>query len=268
MKHIPTFESFIGSQKLKEGFLDGYISSNMITDEVIKLFDMGLGIKKVYAKLKKSPLLKGIKHDFNGVLIRIEKYSGEIGRKEATSINILEPKNKEKAMATHQKEHGFPLDTSNDAVIRVDSQMNGKRFGIYMGFWENPKGQPSKKWKVNDFMPLVDSGDYGLGDGADEKWGPVLDAMGAYYVDDLVWLGEYFPGIVEEEGKKVKSFELDSLGDEDPHGDVDINIYKWKGMLLAEHSDDYQYYGTLCKAKDSVKLAKLLENDEEINLGE
>ena len=265
MKYVPTFESFIGSQKLKEGFLDGYISSEMIRDEVIKLFEMGLGIKKVYAKLKKSPLLKGTKHDFNGVLIRIEKYSGEIGRKEATSINIWEPKNEEKAMSTHQKEHGFPLDTSNDAVIRNDYQ---KRFAIYMGFWENPKGQPSKKWKVNDFLPLSASGDEGLGDGAEEKWRPVLDAMNVSYLDDLVWLGTYFPEIVQEEGKEVKSFDLDDLGDEDPHGDVSISIYKWKGMLLAEHTDDYRYYGTLCKAKDSVKLAKLLENDEGIDLGE
>lgn len=265
-KHIPTFESFIGSQKLKEGFLDGYISSEMIRDEVIKLFEMGLGIKKVYAQLKKSPLLKGTKHDFNGVLIRIEKYSGEIGNKDATSINIWEPKNKMKAIDAHQKEHGFPLEVGNDAVIRNDRQ---KRFAIYMGFWESPKGK-TRKWKVSDFLPLSESGDYGLGDGHSEKWGPVLDAMKVDYLDDLVWLGTYFPEIVEEEGKEIKSFELDSLGDseEDPHGDVDISIYKWKGMLLAEHSDDYRYTGTLCKAKEAVKLAKLLENDEYIDLAE
>jgi len=255
MRYVPTFESFIGSQKLNEEATRG-----QIVDEVEKLFDSGLGIKKVYDQMKKSGVLKGLEHDFNGFLIRIKK-DGDMG---ATSINILElGSGEKKAKETHQKEHGFPLDASNDTVILRDYR--GK-FGIYRGMWEFKK-KKAKTYKVSDFMPLSDSGDYGLGGPeAEAKWAPVLKAFGVRSMDDLVWLGEYFPEIILEEGKVVKSFELDGVGDEDPHGDVSIDIYKWKGMLLAMHDDDYRYSGTLCKAKDSVKLAKLLENDEGIDL--
>tara|TARA_B100001248_G_C27364736_1_gene448355 strand:- start:455 stop:1243 length:789 start_codon:yes stop_codon:yes gene_type:complete len=262
MKYVPTFESFIGSQKLNEGFWGPVI------DGFVELLDTGIGVEKAYDQMKKSRVLKGIETDFNGYLLRIKVDGKDNKGNKRTSINIWDKENVKKAEETHQKEHGFPLDRENSSVIRNSSSTAELPWSIYRGDWEKPMKNKAKKWKVNDFMPLVDSGDYGLGDGADIKWSPVLAAMGAYYVDDLVWLGTYFPEIVEKEGKKVKSFDLDSLGDEDPHGDVEINIYKWKGMLLAEHSDDYQYYGTLCKAKDSVKLAKLLENDEEIDLGE
>ena len=139
----------------------------------------------------------------------------------------------------------------------------------FESFMGSPKLNEARNWKVRDFMSLSESGDYGLGgDEADSKWEEVLDAMKTSNLDDLVWLGAYFPEIVGEEGKFLDSYDLDSFGDEDPHGDVEISIFKWKGMLLASHDDDYQYSGTLCNVKDAVKLAKLLEGDEGIDLGE
>ena len=263
-KYLPTFESFIGSQKLNEEATRG-----QIVDEVEKLFDSGLGIKKVYDQMKKSGVLKGLEHDFNGFLIRIKK-DGDMG---ATSINILElGSGEKKAKETHQKEHGFPLDASNDTVILRD--YSGK-FAIYRGMWEFKK-KKAKTYKVSDFTPLSASGDSGMGflgnkgglggPEAEAKWEPVLKAFGVADLGDLVWLGEYFPEIVEEEGTSVKSFSLDGFGDEDPHGDADISIYKWKGMLLASHDDDYRYSGTICKAKDAPKLASLLEDDEGLSM--
>lgn len=262
MKYVPTFESFIGSQKLNEGF------HGPLIDGIEEIMASGIGIKKAYDQMKKSGLLKFkpskgfdvLDHDFNGVLIRI-KTGHSMGY---DTINVWEPKDEKKAMSTHQKEHGFPLDTSNDANI-VNMP---RKYSIYRGQWED-YFKKAKTYKVSDFLPLSESGFNGLGgDEADAKWSPVLDAFGVSYLDDLVWLGAYFPEIVEEEGKGVKSFSLDGFGDEDPHGDADISIYKWKGMLLASHHDDYRYSGTLCEAKDAVKLAKLLEGDEGIDIGE
>lgn len=264
MKHIKLFEAFVSSQKLNEA-----LSKGALIDGIERIMDSGIGIKKAYDQMKEEELLvwspaKGIKvidYSFDGVLIRI-KTPSEAGY---TSINVWEPKDKEKAKESHQKEHGFPLDTDNDAMIVNDWD---DKYSIYRGQWESTK-PIAKKWKVRDFLPLSDSGDYGLGgDEADAKWEQVLDTFGVSSLDDLVWLGEYFPEIVQKEGKEVESFSLDDFGDKDPHGDVEISIFKWKGMLLAMHDDDYRYSGTLCKAKDSVKLAKLLEGDEGINIGE
>ena len=262
MKHVKLFEAFVASQKLNEGF------QGPLVDGIEELMASGIGIKKAYDQMKKSGLLnfnpsKGLKaldHDFNGFLIRI-KTSSETGY---TSINVWDPKDEKKAMSTHQKEHGFPLDDGNDAnIVYMPDQ-----YKIYRGQWEFEK-KKAKTYKVSDFLPLSESGDNGLGgDEADAKWEPVLDTFGVSYLDDLVWLGAYFPEIVEEEGKGVKSFDLGGFGDKDPHGDVSISVFKWKGMLLASHDDDYRYSGTLCKAKDSVKLAKLLEGDEGIDIGE
>tara|TARA_B110000908_G_scaffold46247_1_gene56335 strand:- start:357 stop:1148 length:792 start_codon:yes stop_codon:yes gene_type:complete len=261
LKYVPTFESFTDSQKLNEGF------QGPLVDGIEELMASGIGIKKAYDQMKKSLLIwspsKGLKvidYDFNGFLIRI-KTPSEAGY---TSINVWDAKDDKKAKESHQKEHGFPLDDGNDANIVY---MPGQ-YKIYRGQWESTKAI-AKTFKLRDFMPLSDSGDNGLGgDEADAKWEPVLDAFGVSNLDDLVWLGAYFPEIVEEEGKSVDSFSLDSFGDEDPHGDVSISVFKWKGMLLASHDDDYRYSGTLCKAKDSVKLAKLLEGDEGIDIGE
>ena len=255
MKHVKLFEAFVASHKVNE-----FLSKGALIDGIEKIMDSGIGIKKAYDQMKKSGLLNGLESDFNGFLIRIKK-DGDMG---ATSINVWEPKDKEKAKQTHKKEHGFPLDTENKAVILNDYH---DKYSIYLGQWDSTKAK-AKKWKVRDFLPLSDSGDYGLGDGADAKWEPVLDTFGVSSLDDLVWLGAYFPEIVEEEGQEVESFSLDGFGGKDPHGDVEISIFKWKGMLLAMHDDDYQYSGTLCKAKDSVKLAKLLEGDEGIDIGE
>jgi len=262
MKHVKLFEAFVASQKLNEGF------HGPLIDGIEEIMASGIGIKKAYDQLKKSGLLiwspsKGLKvmdYDFNGVLIRI-RTSHNMGY---DTINVWEPKDDKKAMSTHQKEHGFPLDKSNDANI---SYMPGQ-YRIYRGQWEYTK-KKAKTYKVSDFLPLSESGDNGLGGPeAEAKWEPVLKAFGVADLGDLVWLGEYFPEIVEEEGKGVKSFSLDGFGDEDPHGDADISIYKWKGMLLASHDDDYRYSGTLCKAKDAVKLAKLLEDDEGLSMYE
>ncbi len=272
MKHVKLFEAFLASQKLNP--LNEFLSKGALVDGIEKIMDSGIGIKKAYDEMKKSGLLdfnppKGLialEHDFNGFLIRIKTVS-TYGY---TSINVWEPKDKKKAEETHKKEHGFPLDTDNDAVILNDYH---DKYAIYRGQWESKK-KKAKKYKVSDFLPLSESGDYGLGgDEADAKWEPVLGAFGVANLDDLVWLGEYFPEIVEEEGKEVKSFSLDSFGDKDPnrpdpHGDVDISIYKWKGMLLAMHDDDYRYSGTLCKAKDAPKLASLLADDEGLDIYE
>ena len=261
MKHLQLFEAFVASQKLNEGF------HGPLVDGIEELMASGIGIKKAYDQMKKSGLLnfnpsKGLTardHDFNGFLIRI-KTGSEAGY---TSINVWDPKDEKKAKESHQKEHGFPLDDGNDANIVYMEQ-----YKIYRGQWEAFKAI-ARTFKLRDFLPLSESGDNGLGgDEADAKWEPVLDAFGVSNLDDLVWLGAYFPEIVEEEGKGVKSFNLDGFGDEDPHGDVSISVFKWKGMLLASHDDDYRYSGTLCKAKDSVKLAKLLEGDEGIDIGE
>ena len=262
MKHLQLFEAFVASQKLNEGF------QGPLVDGIEELMASGIGIKKAYDQMKKSGLLnfnpsKGLTardHDFNGFLIRI-KTGSEAGY---TSINVWDPKDEKKAKESHQKEHGFPLDDGNDAnIVYMPEQ-----YKIFRGQWKAFKAI-ARTFKLRDFLPLSESGDNGLGgDEADAKWEPVLDAFGVSNLDDLVWLGAYFPEIVEEEGKGVKSFNLDGFGDEDPHGDVSISVFKWKGMLLASHDDDYRYSGTLCKAKDSVKLAKLLEGDEGIDIGE
>ena len=265
LKYVPTFESFTDSQKLNEGF------HGPVIEGFEELLNTGIGVEKAYDQMKKSGLLsfkpsKGLTvldHDFNGYLLRIRL--GSVPG--YTSINIWDKENEKKAEETHQKEHGFPLDTENRSVI-LNGYEDGKgTWSIYGGQWKKPNKNKAKKYKVSDFTPLSDSGDNGLGgDEADSKWESVLDAFGVSYLDDLVWLGDYFPEIVEEEGRSVKSFSLDSFGDEDPHGDADVSIYKWKGMLLGWHDDDYQYSATLCKAKDAVKLAKLLQNDEDIDI--
>ena len=259
MKHVKLFEAFVASQKLNEGF------HGPLIDGIEELMGSGIGIKKAYDQMKKSGLLdfkpsKGLNtldYDFNGVLIRIK--TGSVAG--YTSINVWDPKDEKKAKESHQKEHGFPLDASNDAqVVYMDA------YKIYRGQWESTK-EIARTFKLRDFTPLSDSGDYGLGgDEANAKWEPVLDAFGVSNLDDLVWLGEYFPEIAAEEGKSVKSFSLGSFGAKDPHGDADVSIYKWKGMLLGWHDDDYQYSATLCKAKDAVKLAKILQNDEDIDI--
>jgi len=259
MKHLKLFEEFVASQKLNEGF------HGPVVDGIEKIMGSGIGIKKAYDQMKKSGLfsfnpskgLSVLNHDFNGFLIRIK-----IGTIPGyTSINIWDPKDEKKAKESHQKEHGFLLDTGKDANISPSGQ-----YKIYGGQWESTKPK-ARTYKLKDFLPLSDSGDNGLGgDEADSKWEPVLDAFGVSYLDDLVWLGEYFPETVEEEGRSVKSFSLDSFGDEDPHGNADVSIYKWKGMLLGWHDDDYRYSATLCRAKDAVKLASLLEDDESLDI--
>ena len=256
MKHVKLFEAFVASQKLNEGWYGPVI------DGFEELLNTGIGVEKAYDQMKKSGVLKGLETDFNGYLLRIKKNWNE-----GTSINIWDKENVKKAEETHQKEHGFPLDRENDSVI-LNSYEDGKGgWSIYTGHWEKPNKNKAKKYKVSDFTPLSDSGDNGLGgDEADSKWESVLDAFGVSYLDDLVWLGDYFPEIVEEEGRSVKSFSLDSFGDEDPHGDAEVSIYKWKGMLLAMHDDDYQYSATLCRAKDVVKLARLLADDEGLDI--
>jgi hypothetical protein len=255
MKHVKLFEDFLNESLSKGPLVDG----------IEKIMDSGIGIKKAFDQMKKSGLLmwspaKGLKvqdYGFDDFLIRI-KITTEAGY---TSINVWEPKNVEKAKEIHQKEHGFPLDTDKDALIAESD-----KFAIYRGQWESTKAI-ARTFKLRDFPPLSDSGDSGLsGDEADAKWEPVLDAFGVSSLDDLVWLGEYFPEIAAKEGKSVDSFSLDSFGDKDPHGDVDFSIYKWKGMLLGRHDDDYRYYATLCKAKDALKLAKLLQNEEDIDI--
>ena len=126
----------------------------------------------------------------------------------------------------------------------------------------------SQKLNENDYTYLSDSGD-GVMDGSPEaeaKWAPVLKAFGVRSMDDLVWLGEYFPEIILEEGKKVKGFTLDNYGDEDPHGEVDFNVFKWNGMLIGYHDDEMQYYATLCKEKDASKWIRILKDDEDIDL--
>ena len=126
----------------------------------------------------------------------------------------------------------------------------------------------SQKLNENDYTYLSDSGD-GVMDGSSEaeaKWAPVLKAFGVRSMDDLVWLGEYFPEIILEEGKKVKGFTLDNYGDEDPHGEVDFNVFKWNGMLIGYHDDEMQYTATLCKEKDASKWVRILKDDEDIDL--
>jgi len=258
LKHVKLFEAFVASQKLNEGW------NGPIIDGFEELLNTGIGVEKAYDQMKKSGVLKGLETEFNGYLLRIK--TGFKGY-EYTSINIWDKENVKKAEETHQKEHGFPLDREKSSTI-LNSYEDGKGgWSIYGGQWSKPNKNKAKKYKVSDFTPLSDSGDDGLGgDEADSKWEPVLDAFGVSYLDDLVWLGEYFPEIVEEEGRLVKSFSLDGFGDEDPHGDADVSIYKWKGMLLGWHDDDYRYSATLCRAKDVVKLASLLEDDESLDI--
>ena len=127
----------------------------------------------------------------------------------------------------------------------------------------------SQKLNENYYTYLDDSGD-GVMSGspeAEQKWAPVLKTFGVKEMNDLVWLGEYFPDeIVEEEGKMVKGFTLDSYGDEDPHGEVDFIVYKLNGMLIGYHDDELDYTATLCKEKDVKKWQKILKDDEDIDL--
>ena len=215
MKYVPTFESFIGSQKLNEGYWGPVI------DGFEELLNTGIGVEKAYDQMKKSGVLKGLETDFNGYLLRIKVDGKDNKGNVRTSINIWEQGNVKKAEETHKKEHGFPLDREYSSVILNSSSTDERAWSIYRGDWEKP--MKARTFKLRDFTPLSDSGDSGLGgDEADAKWEPVLNAFGVSNLDDLVWLGEYFSEIVAKEGKAVKSFSLDSFGDEDPHGDADV----------------------------------------------
>ena len=123
--------------------------------------------------------------------------------------------------------------------------------------------------KVNENFTLLDSFDeYGWSDEYDGKYFPITNALNGL-MDDLVWITDNFPDFIQDEGKLVKKYQMDGLdsptdydGDEveDPHGDVDFSLYKYKGLKIGWFTDDYGYSAGLCHERDVKKWTKIIKD--------
>lgn len=123
--------------------------------------------------------------------------------------------------------------------------------------------------KVNENFTLLDAFDeYGWSDEYDGKYFPITNALNGL-MDDLVWITDNFPDFIQEEGKLVKTYQmkgLDSPEDydgnevEDPHGDVDFSLYKYKGLKIGWFTDDYGYSAGLCHERDVKKWTKIIKD--------
>mgnify|MGYP006098518307 FL=1 len=94
-----------------------------------------------------------------------------------------------------------------------------------------------------------------------EKWAPVLKAFGIKDMSELVWISgganSGIPDEVLDSAKSVKDFDLESVGNEDPHNKVALNLLKYKGLLIGSHSDSVRYRGALVLDKDIKKWEKI-----------
>ena len=123
--------------------------------------------------------------------------------------------------------------------------------------------------KVNENSTLLDTFDeYGWSDEYDDKYYDITSALGGM-MDDLVWITDNFPDFIQEEGKLVKSYQMDGLDSptdydgeevEDPHGDVEFSLYKYKGLKIGWFTDDYGYSAGLCHERDVKKWTKIIKD--------
>ena len=123
--------------------------------------------------------------------------------------------------------------------------------------------------KVNENFTLLDAFDeYGWSDEYDGKYFPITNALNGL-MDDLVWITDNFPDFIQEEGKLVKKYQMDGLDSpedydgeeiEDPHGDVDFSLYKYKGLKIGWFTDDYGYSAGLCHERDVKKWTKIIKD--------
>ena len=123
--------------------------------------------------------------------------------------------------------------------------------------------------KVNENFTLLDSFDeYGWSDEYDGKYFPITNALNGL-MDDLVWITDNFPDFIQDEGKLVKKYAMDGLDSpkdyddeevEDPHGDVDFSLYKYKGLKIGWFTDEYGYSAGLCHERDVKKWTKIIKD--------
>ena len=63
-----------------------------------------------------------------------------------------------------------------------------------------------------------------------------------------------------------KSFEMKGVADtddaEDPHGDVEFDLYKYNGMLIGHFTDEMGYSASVCNEKDAKKWAKIFDQND------
>ncbi len=94
-----------------------------------------------------------------------------------------------------------------------------------------------------------------------KKWAPVLKAFGVKGMSELVWISgganSRIPDEVLDSAKSVKDFDLVSAGWEDPHGKVELNLLKYKGLLIGLCSGSVRYIGALVLYKDIKKWEKI-----------
>ena len=125
--------------------------------------------------------------------------------------------------------------------------------------------------KVNEeFVTMTEPfHEYGWSDEYNNKYAPVMKALGAGALDECIFLGEGMPEFLEDE-KILKEFSMDGLEDgtddieEDPHGDCKFELYKHNGMLIGMFYADGGFNGTVCHKKDAKKWEKYFkQNDAE-----
>lgn len=120
--------------------------------------------------------------------------------------------------------------------------------------------------KVNEFVTMMEPFDeYGWNDEYDNKYAPIVKALKGKDMYDCVFLGEGFPDFLNETDP-IKSFSLKGVADtddaEDPHGDVEFDLYKFNGMLIGHFTDEMRYSAAVCNEKDAKKWARIFKQND------
>jgi len=129
-----------------------------------------------------------------------------------------------------------------------------------------------------DTFDLESSGDDGIkGDSAHNKWAPVFKFLGVQSISDILWQPYVTSDMVSgdpkfaeaatawfdgQDFKIVKKLTLKEYGDEDPHGDVDVEFWQHKEskLKIVSHSDEYRYSGYLISSDDNSDWEDLILN--------
>lgn len=124
--------------------------------------------------------------------------------------------------------------------------------------------------KLNENQSIMDTlGDYGWDDEENpeivKKYAPIVKALKAPDMWECVFLGEGFPDFLNEE-KPIKTFSMKRVEDtddaEDPHGDVEFDLYKFNGALIGHFTDEMGYSAAVCNEKDAKKWAKIFQQND------
>jgi len=123
--------------------------------------------------------------------------------------------------------------------------------------------------KVNENATLLDSFDeYGWSDEYDNKYYDITSALGGA-MDELVWITDGLPDFIQEMGKLVKEYKMDGLDSptdydgeevEDPHGDAELSLFKYKGLKIGHFTDEMAYSACLCHERDVKKWTKIIKD--------